>query len=52
MDSVEERANRIFEGMSTEEFVHLLEEAGFEVTEGTGRVIDGNGVDVTDQVIR
>ncbi|MNB84574.1 hypothetical protein D3C81_804300 [compost metagenome] len=49
--SVEQRAKDILDSMTKEDFVSLLEEAGFEVTDGDGRIFDGEGRDITDEVI-
>ena len=39
MYDAELEAKKLFESLSDEELVHLLQESGFEVTKGSGGVI-------------
>ncbi|ASA22657.1 hypothetical protein [Paenibacillus donghaensis] len=51
MNSPYERAEKILNNITEDELTELFEEAGFKITDGEGRIIDGNGMDVKDGLL-
>ncbi|MFY3791389.1 hypothetical protein ACOQFO_06795 [Ureibacillus sp. MALMAid1270] len=51
MYDAELEAKKLFESLSDEEFVHLLQESGFEVSEGSNGVIYTEDYDVDQATV-